>query len=345
MLTATLLACAFAVAGPAEDVSKDRLVATVRSLPTARAALGDAASRAGLAKTETLLLEQWKALGYEPHTHEFVWASPALRQVPGAAEFPAPAMYRNVIAELKGSLAPREVLIVAAHFDAVPQAPGADDDGTGTAAVLEIARVLKDSKPKRTIRFIHFNLEEVGLVGSTAYVRDHAAQFDTRIDKGGEKVVGMMSIEMLGYYSDQEGSQRIPPDITLPAWIPKPTKGDWIGMAGIAKHQAFSQAMAKSMRAHAPKLKLLVGDFFAVAPPDLRRSDHWPFLEAGIPAVIFADTAELRNPNYHQPTDTVETLDLDRFTLVVRGLAGAIADLANPADTLPEPAAPAGTPK
>src|SRR5205823_6873781 len=105
-----------------------------------------------------------------------------------------------------GTDLPGEVLIVGGHFDAVPDAPGADDDGSGTAAVLELARVLKGHPVRRTVRLIFFNLEEVGLKGSAEYLRSARPAFDS----GKEKLIGMLSLEMLGYFSDAAGSQKSP---------------------------------------------------------------------------------------------------------------------------------------
>jgi Zn-dependent M28 family amino/carboxypeptidase len=239
-------------------------------------------------------------------------------------------VWNNIIIELPGRELPKEVLILSCHFDAAPNAPGADDDGTGVAALLEIARVLRDAPMRRTVRMIFFNLEEVGLKGSIEYVRSG------RIAKD-ERVTGMVSLEMLGYFSDEPGSQKSP-IAKIEGVFDPPTVGDFIGIATIKSYQEFSRRLEREMKSAAPGLKVVTADFMPIAPPDFLRSDHAPFMLAGMPGVMLTDTSNFRNPNYHKPTDTVETIDEKRFTLVVRGVAGAAHAIAEPVS---EPAGPA----
>ena len=323
-------------------------MATLRSLPTARAALGDEASREGLRKTEEQLIGALKELGYTPELHEFKWALPArrfgdLKQ----EEKPKPQehTFRNIIVEIPGKELPGEVLVVGAHFDTVPTTPGADDNGSGTSALLELARVLKEEPLKRTVRLVFFNLEEVGLVGSSRYVaslrekgvvgKPEAGNRKPESEKTGgqgeaeaapkEKIIGMISLECIGYFSDEPGSQKspIPP---IKGVFEPPTVGDGIALVGFQRDQAFVNALTKGMKAGAAELRV---DAFAfpMPLPDLMRSDHAPFYAAGVPAVMLTDTANFRNPNYHQPTDTVDTIDAERFTLVVKGVAGAVVEV------------------
>jgi len=201
---------------------------------------------------------------------------------------------------------------------------------------------LKDRPMQRTVRLCLFNLEEVGLVGSRAYVESIEEEILGKIitpaspDSGRKaerasptmKFVGMASIDGVGYFTDEPNSQKSP--IPETKFFKPPTVGDFLAMGGIARHRMFSQALDKAMRQAAPELKTVVVDFLPIALPDLLRSDHAPFLGLGVPAVILADTANFRNPHYHQPTDTIETLDMKRFTDVVRGLVGAAHTLAGP---------------
>jgi hypothetical protein len=327
---------------PAARVEEARLIQKLKDLPTQRAALGDIAHQQGLADTEQLLIERLKAMGYHPELQPLSWniqkqkehearlaeaGAVQPRPLPETTEELASRTWHNIIVDLPGTDLPGEVLILGAHFDAVPGTPGADDNGSGTAALLEIARVLKDVPMRRTVRLIFFNLEEIGLRGSIDYVRQHKAKFDS----GAETLIGMVSLEMLGYFSDEPDSQRspVPP---IPGVFEPPTVGDFIAIATVRKHQEFSQRLAREMAAAEPGLKVLTADFFPIAPPDLLRSDHAPFMSAGLPAVILTDTSEFRNPNYHKPTDTVDSLDHARFTLVVRALAGAAHAIAEPAE-------------
>lgn len=326
---------------PAELVDQARLIAKLEALPTQRAALGDIAHQQGLVETEELLLAQLRAMGYEPVLQPLSWNIERQRQhearlaergtvqprpMPETTDELASRTWNNIIVELPGVDLPSEVLIIGAHFDAVPGTPGADDNGTGTAALLELARVLKDVPMRRTVRLIFFNLEEIGLRGSVEYVRQNRATFES----GKERLIGMVSLEMLGYFSDEEGSQRspVPP---IPGVFEPPTTGDFIAIATVRAHQAFSQRLGMEMRAAEPDLNVLVADFFPISPPDLLRSDHAPFMLAGLPGVILTDTSEFRNPHYHKITDTVDTLDHVRFTMVVRAVAGAVHAIAEPA--------------
>lgn len=308
-----------AAKSPAEMIEQERLMATIKSLPVNRSAAGDEAQENGLLKAQILLHDQVRDMGYTPDSHEVHWSRR------DDARNPKPWM--NIWFELAGEDLISEVLIVAAHFDAVPTAPGADDNGSGVAALLEIARVLKDRKHHRTIKFVLFNLEENGLVGSRQYVQTMRPKWKEQ----GVKVVGMLSLEMLGYYDTKPGSQTNPFK-GVPGLPQGELAGDFIALTTTASHAPFCAALAEAMAAAEPKVKLLKVDMFPIAPPDLLRSDHAPFMAAGIPAIMVTDTANFRNPNYHKPTDTIETLNPEYFTRTVRALAGAIDTLAGPMD-------------
>jgi hypothetical protein len=321
-------------------IQQERLLEHLRALPTRRAALGDIQHQEGLAATEDLLIERLRAMGYEPELQPLTWniarqqeheanladAGPVQRRpLPETTDELAERTWHNIIIDLPGTDLPQEVLIIGAHFDAFPGTPGADDNGTGTAALLELAEVLRDVPMRRTVRLIFFNLEEIGLRGSADYVRQHREKFSS----GEETLIGMVSLEMLGYFSDEPDSQRSPVP-AIPGVFEPPTVGDFIAIATVRRHQEFSQRLGREMMLAEPALNVLVADFFPVAPPDLLRSDHAPFLMAGLPAVILTDTSEFRNPHYHKATDTIDTLDHERFTLVVRAVAGATHAIAGP---------------
>ena len=309
-----------------DQVSTERLMETIRALPPARSGWGDERHWEGLLEAEKLVIERLEALGLKVQTQEIPW--PARR-----SRFVAPdreegvteealrerARFRNIWVDLVGDEAPHEALVLGAHLDAVRGSPGADDDGTGVAAILELARVLKDQRRARTLRLMLFNLEEAGLIGSRHYVA-------ACLDREQETIIGMASLDMLGYFSDEPGSQRSPIRAIEGVFEP-PTVGDFIAMGGILRHREFSQRLGGLMVAGAPELKVLVADFLPFAPPDMLRSDHAPFLAAGVPAVIISDTANFRSEHYHSASDTAETLDEERFTLVVRGLAVAAAQM------------------
>ncbi len=340
-------------AKPAAAVSQDRLMSTLRAIPPKRAALGDKEHREGLVKTEQWIQDQIKEAGLVATPQEFAWTTSmlemAIRSETGSATKPEPGdksepqrLWRNYIVDLPGTELPREVLILSCHYDAVPNSPGADDDGTGVAAAIELARSLKDFKSRRTIRLAFFTLEEVGLVGSIEYVksrRDLWKVSNPKVDPAKqETIIGMASMEMLGFYTDKPDSQKSP--------VPKfgdftpPTVGDFISMAGIAKFKPFSQRFTAEMKAAEPELKIFTLDFLPIALPDMLRSDHAPFLREGVPAVILSDTANFRNANYHKPTDTAATIDAVRFTRTVRALAGAAHTIADAQGVKPAQPAP-----
>jgi len=341
LLAAALLApdpCT-ALAGPERSVDQTRLMDTLRALPPNRSAWGSDDNRRALAQTETLLIEHLRDMGFTVAEHPFEAPIPRKRWRTGAAatDGPEPAdqpetlRTRNLSIDITGTELPLEVLLVGAHFDCVENCPGADDNGTGTAAALELARVLKDSLPRRTIRIAFFSMEEQGLVGAKHYLAGWNAANRASVEAGTptERIIGMMSLEMLGFFSDEPESQKTPAGLDkLAPGITLPTVGNFIAITGLQKHQRFSAPLAAAMLKTAPELSVFRADFFPFAIPDLYRSDHAPFMMADIPAVMITDTSNYRNPHYHMPTDSIETIDAVRFTRVVRAVAGAVSALA-----------------
>ncbi|MBL8990353.1 MAG: M28 family peptidase [Phycisphaerae bacterium] len=307
---------------PGRAVDAERLMATVRWLPASRSAAGDERSRANLLALQTDLAARAVELGYWPTAHPVRWK----RRTEATG-----LDWRNISFEIPGRTAPQEVLIVGAHFDAVPGSPGADDNGSGTAGLLEMARVLRDRPMHRTVRFVLFNLEELGHTGSNQYV---AQVRGSHLD-GSQRIVGMLSLEMLGYYSSEPGSQRNP--FRNVAGAPQRDTGDFLALATIAAHGPFCRALEAAMRTDLPDFAAVSIDMFPIAPPDLLRSDHAPFLLLGVPAVMVTDTANFRNPHYHKATDTPDTLDAAGFARAVRALADAVHALAGPLDAGPPP--------
>lgn len=306
---------------PAEAVSQERLMKAIEALPTKRAPGPTEEHVQGLVKTQEWLATQLRNLGYKPKSHKIGFK---LKDGPVQPE------WQNIEVEIPGREEAGKVLLIGAHFDAHPDAPGADDNGTGVAALLELARVLKDAPMQRTVRLVFFNLEEragnSGLHGSTQYATGVA----DAVRAGEIDLIGMLSLEMLGYYSDEPGSQQNPFEkLNIPGFE-MPDRGDFIGLGTTLPNRVFVRGLAAAMREAEPKVKVVVFDYAPVPTPDLMRSDHAPFLLQGLPGVIVTDTANFRNPHYHQPSDTVATLDAARWTITVRALAGAIHELAGP---------------
>lgn len=329
---------------PEAIIEQQPLMATLEAIPRRRAARGTIEEQQGLVATEDWLVQRLKALGYTPRMQDLTWNLKYQQEMEAkagdtghAAVETTPELaahtWHNIIVDIPGTAVPEEVLILSAHFDAVPGAPGADDDGTGVAALLETARALRDHPMKRSVRLIFFNLEELGLYGSKQYVRTLKRESQpANQESPKDKIIGMVSLEMLGFFSDAPDSQKspIPP---IPGVFDPPTVGDFIGLVTISSAAPFCERFAGAMRAAAPGLKVGVVDFPPIAPPDFLRSDHGPFLFAGMPGVMLTDTSNFRNPNYHKPSDTVTTIEAARFTLVARGVAGAAYTIAEPAES------------
>ncbi len=226
----------------------------------------------------------------------------------------------NLEVELRGESRPEEIVIIGAHYDSVFGCPGANDNATGTAALLEIARVMAERKLARTVRFVAFVNEEPPFfqtpqMGSRVYAR--------RARQRGEKIVAMLSLETLGYYSDAEASQRYP----FPFNLFYPSTGNFIGFVGNLSSRKLVRQVIGSFREHAKFPSE------GVAAPGwitgIGWSDHWAFWQEGCPAIMVTDTAPFRYPHYHAPSDTPDEIDYDRLARVVAGLAAVVYDLAN----------------
>jgi Zn-dependent M28 family amino/carboxypeptidase len=223
--------------------------------------------------------------------------------------------FRNIIARTS---APKRspVVVLGAHFDSVEGSPGADDNASGVAVLLETARVLSRAKLRNEVLFCAFNLEELNMIGSS-----HLAK---RLKSEGANVAGMLSLEMLGYTDRRPGSQRYPPGFS---WF-YPNRADFIGVVGNRRSAALLKIFAAALKQidGLPVETLSVmGNGFLV--PQARLSDHAPFWDAGFPALLLTDTAFMRNPNYHTAFDTIETLDLEFMAKVCRGVVNGVAGL------------------
>ena len=207
-------------------------------------------------------------------------------------------------------------LIIGAHLDTVPGTPGADDNASGVAAMLEASRIIADIAPALPVEFVSFALEELGLVGS-----EHYAAAVQR-----HEVLGMLSLEMVGF-TESEGLQHYP-------WFLRgrfPSIGNYLGLAANDRSKRLLDAVAAAMR-QVPDLPVeaMVIPRNGWLLPESRLSDHAPFWDRGYPALLVTDTAFFRNPHYHQPSDTVDTLDLPFLEKVTQGLVATIQALVTP---------------
>ena len=301
-------------------VTPESLAGVISSLPEQRAVQGGEAYLEGLLSTEDWLIEQLEGFGYKVQTQE-------VRYVPHrrarGGEGREVVVTRNIWADLPGSETPDDVVIFSAHFDAVPGSPGANDNGSGVAAVLEGARVLAGEPAPRTIRFMFFTAEEFGLIGSRQYV---AAVLTPKLESGEERFIGCVNLDVMGYYSAEPGSQRHPRGFPGDPDAP----GDFVAVLSFAAQADFLREVATGMRRAEPEVKLLTTEFLPLPLPDMMRSDHAPFWNAGLPAVHLTDTANFRYDHYHRSTDTLDKLNLPVYAQVSRAAIGAVVHLASP---------------
>jgi len=227
---------------------------------------------------------------------------------------------KNVIAGFPHADPEAPCLIIGAHYDAVPFSPGADDNGSGVAVMLEAARILSqtDLPSNLQVRFAAFAMEELGFVGSEHYVET--------LQASRTPVIGMLSLECVGYTSSQPGSQIVPPGLTIQV----PDRGDFIGIVGNTDSGMLKDSLESVIHQHVHELKavsLLIPDNGHVLPAT-RLSDHSPFWDAGYPALLITDTAFLRNPHYHRPSDRIKTLDFSFMTQLTQAIIGLPEELA-----------------
>jgi Zn-dependent M28 family amino/carboxypeptidase len=225
----------------------------------------------------------------------------------------------NIEAELPGTTRRGEIVIAGAHYDSVPQCPGANDNATGVAAVLELARRFAARPQARTVRFVAFVNEEppffqTAQMGSVVYA--------TAARGRGERISGMLSLETMGYYSDEPGSQQYP----TPLALMYPDVGNFIGFVSnlASARLLFTARRAFKQRTTFP----LQTAALPAGVPGAGWSDHWAFWQAGYPALMVTDTAPFRYPWYHTPDDTPDKLSFQRFADVVDGLEHVMAVLA-----------------
>ncbi len=226
--------------------------------------------------------------------------------------------YRNLIAELPGTEEPEKILVVGAHYDTVSDSPGADDNTSGVAGLLGLARALAARPPRMTVRFAAFALEEPPVYRSRHMGSYRYAEI---LKRSRSHVEGMVCLEMIGYFTDRPGSQRYP----LPFMgLRFPKVGNYIAMVGNRRSDPFIRRMAEGFRGSTDLPVVTLSAPAVVVGIDF--SDHWSFGKFGYPALMVTDTAFYRNPNYHAPSDLPDTLDYERMAKVVGGLRGAIED-------------------
>ena len=226
----------------------------------------------------------------------------------------------DVAIEPGGRSADPDVIVVGAHYDSVSGSPGANDNASGAAAVIELARLLRDldTVGGKRIRLALFVNEEppyfrTEAMGSLRYARALAQR--------NERVVAMYSLETIGFYSSDPGSQVYP----APFGLMFPDRGDFVAFVGMMGSRALVRETMRSFRTHTsfPTIGGVAPDFI----PGIGWSDHWAFAEQGFQAVMITDTAPFRYPHYHQPSDTPDKVDAEKVARVVKGIERVIRDL------------------
>lgn len=209
-------------------------------------------------------------------------------------------------------------LLVGAHYDTVIGSPGADDNASALAVLLEAADRLRQTVLTRPVWLAAFSLEEHGLLGSRAFI--------SGLKQRGQPLEGTIVLECVGYASEEAGSQRTPPGVPIPV----PSVGNFLGVVGNEASRHLVAAIERSARRVAPGTPTVALTVPARGEmlPDVRRSDHAAFWDEGYPAVMLTDTANFRNPHYHQSSDTLDTLNLDFLGGVSDIVVGCLNDLA-----------------
>lgn len=262
-----------------------------------------------LSATATHIEQRLRDLGYAVSREAY--------PLPGRELRPA-----NIVAQRSGRERPDEIVIVGAHYDTVPGTPGADDNASGIAVLLAIAAQLKELAPARTLRLVAFvNEEPPFFTTPTMGSFVHAAGCQQR----SERVVAMIALDGLGYYTEQPASQRYPASFF---GLLYPTVGNFLGFLADSDSSELLRRSLKRFRERAQ----LPTEGAVLTRSAATWSDHWAFWEHGYPAILITDTLLFRHPAYHESGDTVERLDFDRLALIADALAPVVAALAIDAD-------------
>lgn len=268
-----------------------------------------------LADVRSFINETFTNADLQTENHEFVFSSTA--------------MY-NVLGRKQGAKEESTTYIIDGHYDGVQGSPAADDNGSAVAGMLEALRILSQYSFEHSIRFIGFDAEELGLIGSNRYIQNGIKPF--------ENIEGVLNFEMIGYYSDEPNTQTLPFgfDMLFPEAAQQVAsnqfRGDFITVVGNTPSNSLVQSFVSAAETYVPELNFLSvavpGD--GSIAPDLRRSDHASFWDNNMKAVMLTDGANFRNLNYHTPGDSLGTLNFEFMKNVVKATIATAAELAVP---------------
>jgi Zn-dependent M28 family amino/carboxypeptidase len=291
------------LSGLLAQVDPARLEADVRRLEGPR---HPSSAPEALAEAETYIAEQLSAAGMAVERQPFILRGDT---------------FNNVVGTLEGEDPTLPWLLVGAHFDTVTGSPGADDNASGVATLLEVARHSCHLRRRRNLQFVGFNLEEPqDLVGT---YRVGSARFARRARQEGHRYVGALVLEMVGYTDRRSGSQQVPPLVFKRV----PNTGTFLTAVGDGKSRRLLRAFGDAARLHVSELTVVTyGTWLrGWALPLTRLSDNASFWDRRYPSLMITDTAFLRNPHYHQVTDTADTLDYEFMANVARAVLATVA--------------------
>jgi Zn-dependent M28 family amino/carboxypeptidase len=264
-----------------------------------------------------------------PNTRAHKEAAAYVRQHLGRAGFTVDDMRFSEGGYLCINLAARPIpdrpelplVLIGAHYDSIPDSPGADDNASAVAALIELARLVRPRLDAggpwhARLQLIAYDLEEYGMIGSYLHSRD--------LQRAGKPLRAMLSLEMLGYIDHRRGSQGLPPHLKHLY----PDAGNFIGAVGNDASLDLMRVVVEAMKG-VPGLPVecLAVPGNGEALPPVRLSDHSPFWDQGFPALMITDTSFFRNPHYHQPSDTPDTLDYPFLAKVTEGVSRAALEL------------------
>ncbi|KAA1242139.1 M28 family peptidase [Aquimarina sp. RZ0] len=268
-----------------------------------------------LAEVRTLIKDAFSDANLQTESHDFVFSNTNMQ---------------NILGRKPGTKDEDITYIIDGHFDGVLGSPAADDNGSAVAGMLVAMRILSQYSFEHSIRFIGFDAEELGLIGSQNYVLNGIKPF--------ENVQGVFNFEMIGFYSDEPNSQQTIPgfEILFPEAIQEMEDDDYrgnfiFGIGNTASNPLLSSYVSASKK-YVPELRLITLSLPGAGEiaPDLRRSDHASFWDGGIPALFIVDGGDFRNPNYHAPGDDISTLNFEFMKNVVKATLATVAELAIP---------------
>ncbi len=255
-----------------------------------------------LAQASQYIQDQWREEGYSPHIQSFREGD---------------QVFENLWVDIPGTTHPDELVIVGAHYDSCMTTPGADDNASGTAGILELARLLRERPAGPTLRLAAFTNEEPPffkgrLMGSLVMAKS--------LRKEKARIRGMISLEMLGDFRDEPGSQLYPAGLE---WF-FPSQGNFLGFVGNHASRSWVRKILGEFRKVATIPSVGIASPSGVIGVDL--SDHWSFWQNGYPAFMITDGGPFRNTRYHTSKDTPDTLDYDRMARGIEALATVLAN-------------------